>query len=496
MNIKDKLAVFLEEDRAHFMSLTDRARSTSFFLKKFILYKRAIKLAVRGSVGIYGSSEIENFFISVANKFNVELPQSYEEKSILHVVSECYGVGGHSKVVERWINYHAPGEKHSIYFTRMKMNKVNDVFFRCVKETRGEVYTGEKHFFDVGNALHLRRIAMKYERVILHTHMDDIIPLLAFGSEQFKRTVILYNHADHLFWIGANISHLICETRSWGMIFSKNYRGISENIVLGIPNNNNLNVRNGLEVRKYKKVKVITSIGMPHKFLDIPGEFSLFDYMTAILKSRDDVVFNIVGPTPSDYPEWLNLISQYGDRVKMHGKLIGDKYRRCINNSDIIIDSFPMSGGTALSDVVESGKATLSLCCVTGHLDYTYQTESYCATPKELIDKTHKLLDDAKYKEHLIYSSFEVFSKHQSLFLWQSKVKAAYKLADGNRKTGVKNTLQEMVVDFSLLDRFIYLFNAKPRVLYCHGKKVKVCSYFINGRRRFRISLFKLNMTI
>lgn len=496
MPIKDKLVVFLEENRAHFMSLTERARSSSIFIKKFILYKKAIKLAVRGSVGVYASPDIEDFFISVANKFKVELSQSYEEKSILHVVSECYGVGGHSKVVERWIKYHAPGEKHSIYFTRMKKNKIDDVFFRSVMETCGKIYTGEHHLFDISNALYLRCIAMRYERVILHTHMDDIIPLIAFGSEQFKRTVILYNHADHLFWLGANISHLICETRSWGMTFSKKYRGISENIVLGIPNSNDLDTRNVLNIRRRNDIKVITSIGMPHKFLVIPGEFSFQDYMVAILESRDDVFFNIIGPTLSDYPEWLPLVNYYGDRVKVHGKLMGDKYRNCLKDSDLVIDSFPMSGGTALSDVVESGMVTLSLRCVTGHLDYTYDTESYCATPEELIDKTHRLLDDTKYREHVSQSSFEVFSKYQNLILWQLKVRNAYKLADGNRKAGVKNTLRVGGAELSLLDKFIFLFNAKPRLLYSIGDIVKLSTYFKNGRRRFKISLFKLNVII
>jgi hypothetical protein len=182
--------------------------------------------------------------------------------------------------------------------------------------------------------------------------------------------------------------------------------------------------------------------------------------------------------------------------VKVHGKLMGDKYRNCLKDSDLVIDSFPMSGGTALSDVVESGMVTLSLRCVTGHLDYTYDTESYCATPEELIDKTHRLLDDTKYREHVSQSSFEVFSKYQNLILWQLKVRNAYKLADGNRKAGVKNTLRVGGAELSLLDKFIFLFNAKPRLLYSIGDIVKLSTYFKNGRRRFKISLFKLNVII
>lgn len=496
MPIDDELVVSLEENRARFMSLIERARSSDVLIKKLILYKKAIKLAVRGSVGVYASSDIEDFFILVANKFNIKLPQSYEKNSILHVVSECYSVGGHSKVVARWIKYHAHGEKHSIYFTRMKKSGIDNIFFQRVMEASGKIYTGKSHFLDVTNALYLRYIAMKYERVILHTHMDDIVPLIAFGSEQFKRTVILYNHADHLFWLGASISHLICETRSWGLNFSKKYRGVSENIVLGIPTANILYTHSTIKTQRGNDFKIITSIGMPHKFLAIPGEFSFYNYMMAILESRDDVIFNIVGPTLSDYPEWLSLIDNYGDRVRVHGKLIGDKYRYYLKNSDLIIDSFPMSGGTALSDVVESGKPTLSLCCVTGHLDYTYHTESYCSTPEELIDKTHRLLDDIKYREHVSQSSIETFSKYQSLTLWQSKVNDAYKLADSNRRTSLRNKLRIGESEHILLDKFILLFNVKPRLLYSIGNIVKLSTYFKNGRRRFRISVFKLNITI
>ena len=38
-----------------------------------------------------------------------------------------------------------------------------------------------------------------------------LIPILAFGVEEFKRPVLLYNHASHMAWLGKSIADLVLD---------------------------------------------------------------------------------------------------------------------------------------------------------------------------------------------------------------------------------------------------------------------------------------------
>ena len=75
---------------------------------------------------------------------------------------------------------------------------------------------------------------MLYEviTVILHVHMYDVLPILAFANGDFNRPVMFYNHADHLFWLGASISDLVVNFRSSSVAFNEEYNRTSSNAVI------------------------------------------------------------------------------------------------------------------------------------------------------------------------------------------------------------------------------------------------------------------------
>ena len=45
-------------------------------------------------------------------------------------------------------------------------------------------------------ALKLLEISEGFYRVLLFTHMEDIIPVIAYSNPRWKRPVYFYNHAD------------------------------------------------------------------------------------------------------------------------------------------------------------------------------------------------------------------------------------------------------------------------------------------------------------
>lgn len=128
MNSLDEINKVLEHNRNYFLFLEKCIVRTSSLFIKYILAKRAIKLAVWSSTGQYCSPVIENVYLEIAKKIRSPIGDKFEKNSTLHIMTECYGVGGHSKVVERWISLCENTEKHSIIFTNQKVKSIPRVF--------------------------------------------------------------------------------------------------------------------------------------------------------------------------------------------------------------------------------------------------------------------------------------------------------------------------------------------------------------------------------
>lgn len=142
-------------------------------------------MLVKGGIGIYSCSFLENYYLDIAAALKIELPNEYRCKSILHVMTESYNTGGHTRVVERWIDISPSDEVHSVLLT--KQNKENVPLFleKVVQEKKGEIIDFPKELSNIEKAGKIRQIASKYEKIVLHIHMDDEIPLIAFGTKEF-----------------------------------------------------------------------------------------------------------------------------------------------------------------------------------------------------------------------------------------------------------------------------------------------------------------------
>ena len=81
------------------------------------LIKDAVGFAVKNGTGYYVSDIIENASLEIASTIKCDCVGNPEPKSFLHVMTTAYGVGGHSRVVERWINLSPSEQKHSIVVT-------------------------------------------------------------------------------------------------------------------------------------------------------------------------------------------------------------------------------------------------------------------------------------------------------------------------------------------------------------------------------------------
>ncbi|MGL6363261.1 hypothetical protein ACSZM1_15190 [Aeromonas veronii] len=453
---------------------------------KRALAKRAIKLAVWSSTGRYCSPVIEDVYLEMARRIHSPVKRSFDKDSTLHVMTECYGVGGHSKVVERWLSICDNREKHSIVFTSQKLQIIPHDFFELIRNKRGEVISLSDVKFISSKAKLLRSIASGYERIVLHIHMYDVVPLVAFGTEEFTRPIIFYNHADHLFWLGASIADVVAETREWGKMFSQKYRGINGSMVLSIPPSKNMkrydtSVQAGNVINDCIR---ILSVGSAHKYIEL-NENNLTRYIEWVLREYSNTEFVLVGPKKEQFPQLGRLIKEYPSRVFILGPRSNSELHELMLSSDLVIDSFPMSGGTALGEAVSLGVPVLAIQSVTGHLDYTYRSESYCYTFDELLFKTGKFISDPEYRSVLSSDIYRCFSESEDIDKWRERLDNIIRSLP--ERHSVKKIGQQTISLFNELDQFILKTTESRKLILNIFGIIGIFHYRKRGLLRFSI---------
>lgn len=425
---------------------------------------------------LYYFYSIENYFIKLSNKIinkNIE----YEKNSTLHIMTEAYLSGGHTRVVERWIESSDKTEKHCIIFTSSNTEVMPEALIQNVKNRNGEIIEVDSNLDILQKAQNLADYASKFEHIILHIHPFDYIPIIAFGSNSFKRPIYFYNHADHLPWFGLSIIDCLLEIRTYGKKITKLKRNYDNSIVLGIPtviNKNNPYIENNNMDKSYlKNKKVILSYGNSYKFNNF-YHLSLLDYIKMF---DENYVFILIGLNEENNSNFYNYSSSNPNKLIIKNTVPFDELRQYLNLADIIIDSFPVCGGTALLDAINLNKPVLSLSSIVGNFDYIENSYAYCKSIEELYSKTIEILHNENMKNNLITElkrNIEIYTPNN----FQNKINEIYK--NGPQEHHVKVLKKEYDNKFVLNDFFSFFLlpynKHKIRVKF-DFKFIKLVSY-------------------
>ncbi|WP_294358892.1 hypothetical protein [uncultured Clostridium sp.] len=274
------------------------------------------------------------------------------KRKILHVISEGYKIGGHTKLVKNWIK--KDEDSISALITTWQMNTLPEELIEEVKNHGGFVYSLNNFYgtYEKSASL-LRKIAYSWsDIVILHCHMQDPIPILAFAVEGGPPVFIL-NHADHRFWIGSSIADVIVDCREESKKLSFERRGARESFILPVP----LSEKGDFDKEKYRdkygidrKTKVILTIAEEYKFKSI-NQYSYIDILKRIIFETNDTIAYIVGPKREG--KWEQLCLDTNERVKVIGRT--ENIEELYMISDMYLDSFMFSSFTALLDAAMYG---------------------------------------------------------------------------------------------------------------------------------------------
>ena len=415
----------LNKKQKKFENMLIKLHNAKDEMNRLSLAQEALSFATYNGTGYFYSTQLEKFYTDLANKYDISSYYTkYKPYSFLHVMTTCYSTSGHTRVVERWIGQSGKEERHSVVLLNQEFECIPDLLKVNVKEKNGDFIVFNSDETQIKKALELRKIALNYEYVILHTHMDDPIATIAFGTSKFTRPVIFYNHADHMFWIGKSVADTVADLKGVTSI-TKSKRLIHNPYFLGIPLDNQVRIISKEEARKRLSLpldkKIILTIGGGSKYFPI-GEYDLSNAFVRILQKNKDAILYCIGPKINAAP-WKRLNKTILERANFTGCIDYEKdYQIYLSACDLIIDSYPMPGYTVAVDAITHSVPFLSIDNTLGQLDFVTRTDGYCKNETELIQKACAVLNDDVYSNKIIKQEKDIFYEENSTAAFKPKL--------------------------------------------------------------------------
>jgi hypothetical protein len=461
------------------ISLVFQERDEKVQLK---LVEQASLWAYRNCTGMYSDNKTEKYLCSVAKKYHVE-QHDYKAGTFLHVATEVQATGGHTRLIDNWITNSDNGEKHSLALTCQLDEQVPVWLEESIVEKTGNIYNINEVDY-IKNALRLRELASTYEYVILYTHMYDIRPLIAFGTEEFKRPIIFYNHADHVFWLGMSIVDMLVELSHDGKYFSLKNRGKRATSVLAIPiKHNNQRLNKEKAIQKIDKdlagKNIIVSMAAPYKYNPIDN-YDFICIAKEIIENNSNSYFVVIGPDRSLQPEWENAFQETNGKIDAVGYKQRDEVLLYIAIADLYIDSLPFYSYTSMLEFAISGIPILSLNTPVCKIDVMYKGEVLCDNSDDLVSKANEVLQSPKsIAKYIIQKEVHKLSDHDA---WTTKkdyiVKSTPKLHKLHFDFSNKNEINSYDIFMEMMNRTEIPYILFTREL--HGwLRIKVIQIFI-----------------
>lgn len=360
------------------------AKNEKDLVNKLKMYQFCTTLYWHNYSGTFVNKQIEKDLVEISEKIiSEDLEENFDEKHILHIMTEAYETGGHTRVVKHWIE--ATNFKHTVLINKSNSGIPN--FLREIVELKnGKIIINSENTL-IDKAKFLVKEATKYKFIVLHHHPDDILPLIAFGSKKFKRPIFMYNHADHVWGCGYSVCNKIIELCKQGVIHSNKYRAIPENKIIfaGIPlyfDNYRTNIKN-----KYEKS--IVTMASSYKFQPVQN-INYQDFVDKLLTKDNELNFYVIGVEKDD-KLWQKLLNKFPQRLHLLGILAKEEAHKLIINCKLFLDSFPLGSSTSVIEAVNLGVPILSYSSPIQHMD-SYKMYSY-NNLEELLNECNKVLN-------------------------------------------------------------------------------------------------------
>lgn len=359
--------------------------------------------------GFYNHPQVEQLLLAIgARHIGGPIVDEIQNRTVgkrhwLHVLTTALPVGGHTKLVETWIqNARSNSEDlHSILLLDQDNQPCPEWLTQAAECGGGQCLTLPRSMDPTDRALALRELASKWaDVVVLHTHPNDPIATVAFANGGGP-PVVLLNHADHVFWLGTAIADLVADIRLVGQELSQKRRGVRQSILLPIPlhpprdSPDREACRERLGIPKDRVM--LLSVGASYKYKPF-GDLNFSLAMLNIAERNPSAIIIIIGPSP-DEPEWQRVIKQSKESIIVLGVIPNIKSYYLA--ADIYLEGFPLGSITASLDAALIGtpvvRAPMLVASILG-IDQYPGMSSTARTMIEYYTEVDRLIRDQPFR--------------------------------------------------------------------------------------------------
>jgi hypothetical protein len=185
------------------------------------------------------------------------------------------------------------------------------------------------------------------------------LPIVAFGIDDGP-PIVLFNHADHVFWLGASVADIVADLRPLGHHLSTTRRGVRDSEILPVPLSNPT-MEPSREVARRQlcigsDTTVLLTISAEERYLPF-AEYDFLGTITKVMQRNPKAVLIAVGP--KRLGRWAQSSELVGNRIRPMGRCtdLSSFYA----SADLYLPSFPLGGLTALLEAGLRGIPVLGL---------------------------------------------------------------------------------------------------------------------------------------
>jgi hypothetical protein len=351
---------------------------------------RAAHYAWRFPTGLLADPRLERLVVGAVADGPVTVDPEARTGRVLHVLSEAYATGGHTRQVLAWTAL--DGRPSDVVLT----NQLAAVPERLVDQLErvGGRLTDLRatHPGLLDRARALRALMTGADLVVLTVHPYDAVALAAVHLPGRRPPVLLSNHTDLTFWLGVAAADTVCDCRAGAATLSGPHRGVPEGrlavvplpVVEGTPADGSA-VRQALGAGPEQVVALC--VADDWKVAPSWGR-GMEHALERVLAWNPDLVVVLVGITPSE--SWEALSRRFGGRVRVTGRVADPA--PFFAAADLYLESYPVRAGTTPLEAAVHGLPVVALVDMPeNHPLHVVQTSSPGLADVEVAPSAEKL---------------------------------------------------------------------------------------------------------
>ncbi len=222
--------------------------------------------------------------------------------TVLFIATSLYITGGHTRLMENIADFEkSQGKKIKLIITEQVKSQVP---LRILQSSifNEVICLGSQSRIKSVNVL--RNYIRNCDKIYNNQDPYDPVPPVAFETSERPYTIYI-NHADHVFWLGAQQSDTILHIRPYGEQLSKHRRSaVSNNIILPIRINTHLSSISKTTARQQLNIpedsNVLLTISSHYKL--IPNDkYNLFEIIDTLITHDPRLTYFLIGITLNEY---------------------------------------------------------------------------------------------------------------------------------------------------------------------------------------------------